>query len=222
MTEKTKGGGKMSASLEVELIAITQFLKASGSENPLDEFIEFAGRLCYRSMPWGGGEASKYVMQRVHDGHGSIIEHPSATFLVTGISRACSHQIVRHRIASYSQESQRYVDMQDSDFVTPPAIAGNDEAMIVWNAFINQCTLVYSEFRDLGIRKEDARFVLPNATATKILITMNFRSFRHFFEMRCKKDAQWEIRNVALKMLDELFWYCPGVFTDLYERFLID
>lgn len=212
----------MNVSLGVELVAITRFLKESGTGRPLDEFVEFAGRICYRSMPKGGEKASQYVMKRVCDGHGSILEHAMATFLVRGISRACSHQIVRHRIASYSQESQRYVDASDPDFVVPQAIVESEEATAVWSAFLGQCSQVYSELREYGIRKEDARFVLPNATATTILISMNFRAFRHFIEMRCAKDAQWEIREVALKMLDELFHQCPGVFTDLYQWFLID
>ena len=97
--------------MKVQLIAITRFLNGAGTP---DELLEFAGRVCYRSMP--RGDAGDFVMKRVREGHESIIEHASVTFLIEGISRACSHQIVRHRIASFSQESQRYVDMSEPEF----------------------------------------------------------------------------------------------------------
>ena len=201
--------------MHVELIGVTQYLK--GNHTP-EELVEFAGRICYRSAP--RGDAGDFVMKRVKEGHESIIEHASVTFLIEGISRACSHQIVRHRIASYSQESQRYVDMSDPAFVVPPAIADNADALAIWDTFVEQAKVAYQKLREQGIRKEDSRFLLPNAAATRLVMTMNFRSLRHFFEVRCKKDAQWEIRDVALEMLRQMHAVAPAVFGDLYERFL--
>jgi thymidylate synthase (FAD) len=201
--------------MHIELIGMTHFLKGSGRP---EELIEFAGRICYRSEP--RGNAGDFVMKRVREGHGSIIEHASATFLIEGISRACSHQLVRHRIASYSQESQRYVDMSEPEFVIPPAIAGNEGAQAIWDTFVEQAKIAYRELREQGIRKEDSRFLLPNAAATRLVVTMNFRSLRHFFEVRCQRDAQWEIREVALEMLRQMYEIAPGVFGDLYEQFI--
>jgi len=149
-----------------------------------------------------------------------LIQHASATFLVEHISRACSHQIVRHRIASYSQESQRYVDMSEPEFVVPPAIADDAEARAIWDEFVEESKETYRKLRERGIRKEDSRFLLPNAATTRLVLTMNFRSLRHFFEIRCKRDAQWEIRDVALEMLRQMHEVSPAVFGDLYEEFI--
>jgi len=149
-----------------------------------------------------------------------LIQHASVTFLIEHISRACSHQIVRHRIASYSQESQRYVDMSHPEFVVPPAIAADKEAQAIWDEFAEECTETYRKLRERGIRKEDSRFLLPNATTTRLVLTMNFRSLRHFFEVRCQRDAQWEIREVAMEMLRQMYDVSPAVFGDLYEKFI--
>jgi thymidylate synthase (FAD) len=149
-----------------------------------------------------------------------IIEHTSVTFEITGISRACSHQLVRHRIASYSQESQRYVDMMAPEFVVPPSVDESPQARAVWDEFMDGATSTYHRLRELGVRKEDARFVLPNATATRIIVTMNLRTLRHFFSVRCEKAAQWEIRALALEMLRQVYAHAPSVFGDLYDRFI--
>lgn len=200
--------------MEVRLIAITKFLGGNGTP---EELIEQAGRACYRSEP--RGNAADFIRRRVAEGHESIIEHASATFDISGISRACSHQLVRHRIASYSQESQRYVDMADPDFVVPPEIADNPEAAAAFDRFCSTVSGAYAELRALGIRKEDARFVLPNAASTRIVVTMNFRSWRHFIKLRgLDPGAQWEIREVAFRVLDALNEQAPGVFGDLVDE----
>jgi thymidylate synthase (FAD) len=155
---------------------------------------------------------------RISEGHESIIEHASATFDIRGISRACSHQLVRHRIASYSQESQRYVDMTAAEFVVPPAIAEDPRALEIWHESLGQIAQAYLRLRELGVRKEDARFLLPNATATRIIVTMNFRALRHFFSVRCERAAQWEIRALALEMLRQVHRLAPSVFGDLYTE----
>jgi thymidylate synthase (FAD) len=121
---------------------------------------------------------------------------------------------VRHRIASYSQESQRYVEMSDPSMVLPDAIADNPEALTVWSRFTDQVKETYQDLRALGVRKEDARFALPNATATRIVVTMNFRELRHFFRLRITPEAQWEIRQMALEMLKLLIPYAPTIFGD--------
>lgn len=199
--------------MEVELIAITRYLKGDGSPEAL---LEHAGRVCYRSE--SRGDPASFLQARIREGHESIIEHASATFEIRGISRACSHQLVRHRIASYSQESQRYVSMDDPEWVVPPAILQDEGARAIWERFTEQVKEAYQALRERGIRKEDARFVLPNATATRIVVTMNFRELRHVFRLRISPQAQWEIREVAVRMLETIYPYAPAVFGDLRDE----
>ena len=199
--------------MQVKLIAITQFLTGNGTP---EELIEHAGRVCYRSESRGNPAA--FLRARLRDGHESIIEHASATFEISGISRACSHQLVRHRLASYSQESQRYVDMSDPEVVMPPSIIDNQEANEVWAELMAHIKLAYQNLRESGVRKEDARFVLPNATATRIVVTMNFREFLHFFRLRITPEAQWEIRYLALCMLQSLVPYAPTIFGEYLDK----
>ncbi len=206
-------GGK--TTMHVRIIGVTSFAQNDSAPEAL---LEHAGRTCYRSEP--KGEPGKFLRARIREGHESIIEHASVTFEISGISRACSHQLVRHRIASYSQESQRYVGMSAPEFVVPPSVAENPQAVAIWDEFMGQVTKAYHRLRELGVRKEDARFVLPNAAATRIIVTMNFRSLRHFFSVRCDRAAQWEIRDLALEMLRQVHVLAPSVFGDLYDRFL--
>ena len=197
--------------MEVKLIAITNYLEGDTPE----ELLEHAGRVCYRSQ--SRGEPGKFLQARIREGHESIIEHASATFEISGISRACSHQLVRHRLASYSQESQRYVDMSDPQFVVPPDIAANPRAMEIWEGVVDELKAAYRELRELGIRKEDARFLLPNATATRIVMSANFREWRHIIRLRTNPAAQWEIRELANRVLDILYQVAPSVFQDLMD-----
>jgi len=147
-----------------------------------------------------------------------LIEHASATFEISGISRACSHQLVRHRLASYSQESQRYVEMSNPEWALPPAIAENPEAKAIWEGFADEVKATYRTLRELGVRKEDARFALPNAAATRIVVTMNFRQLLHVFRIRISLAAQWEIRDVCVRMLEFVCPIAPNVFGDLREE----
>ncbi len=201
--------------MQVKVIAVSHFLEGDGSPESL---LEHAGRSCYRSEP--KADPGRFLQARIREGHESIIEHASITFEISGISRACSHQLVRHRLASYSQESQRYVDMSAPEFVIPPSVESNPEARRIWDEFMGQVADTYHQLRKLGVWKEDARFVLPNATATRIIVTMNFRSLRNFFSVRCDKAAQWEIRALALEMLRQAYSLAPSVLADLHERFL--
>ena len=201
--------------MQVEIIGITNYPQQEGEAEAL---LEHAGRACYRSE--AKGKPGKFLQARIREGHESIIEHASVTFDISGISRACSHQLVRHRLASYSQESQRYVDMSAPEFVVPPSVAHDPQAQAIWDELMTQVTDTYHRLRELRVRKEDARFVLPNATATRIIVTMNFRSLRHLFSVRCDKAAQWEVRELALEMLRQVYEFAPSVFGDLYERYL--
>jgi len=199
--------------MKVELIAVTRYLRGDGTP---EELLEHAGRVCYRSE--GRGEPGEFIQKRIREGHESIIEHASLTFEISGISRVCSHQLVRHRLASYSQESQRYVDLSDPEFVVPPSIAEKPVAMKVWDGLVSQMKEAYRELRRLGIRKEDARFLLPNATATRIVVTMNFRELLHVFKLRISPQAQWEIRDVCVRMLELAYPIAPNVFGGLREE----
>jgi thymidylate synthase (FAD) len=141
-------------------------------------------------------------------GHLSVLEHVSFTFGVEGISRACSHQLVRSRIASFSQQSQRYVKANnfgyDDDYtnqcVYPPSIT-TEQAKFKYRHALKVCHQEYAALIAEGISAEDARFVLPNAEMTKIIVTMNARELHHFFSLRCCNRAQWEIRAMAKQML---------------------
>jgi thymidylate synthase (FAD) len=199
--------------MQVELIAITRYLHGDGTPA---ELLEHAGRVCYRSA--SRGDPGAFLRARIREGHESLIEHASATFEIGGISRACSHQLVRHRLASYSQESQRYVDMSDPEWVLPPAVSGDTEVRALWERFAGQVRETYRALRERGVRKEDARFVLPNAAATRIIATYNFRVLRHIFRLRISPHAQWEIRQVAVRMLEVVYPHAPAVFGDLREE----
>ena len=162
---------------------------------------------------------AEFVQSVLESGHDSPVEHVSFTFAVEGISRACSHQLVRHRIASYSQQSQRYVDESEMDYVLPPAIARIPEARERFEGLMQEISQAYRDLKGLlsehGRAKsanEDARFVLPQAAETKIVITMNCRSLLHFFSLRCCARAQWEIREMALAMLVLCRERLPAIF----------
>ncbi|MCD6434699.1 MAG: FAD-dependent thymidylate synthase [Candidatus Diapherotrites archaeon] len=145
--------------------------------------------------------AEKLLKHVIESGHWSVLEHVSFTFAIEGISRACSHQLVRHRIASYSQQSQRYVNEENFNYILPKSIADNKKFAERFRNFMDSARDFYAEMIANGIPKEDARFVLPNATETRIIVTMNTRSLYNFFEKRLCMRAQWEIRALANKML---------------------
>lgn len=153
--------------------------------------------ICYDSEP-----SSRLVKQCIASGHLSTIEHINFTFEISGVSRALTHQLVRHRIASYSQQSQRYVSMKDVQFIYPPHTNGYQEEEYK-KAFINAAES-YDALQELGAKNEDARAVLPNACPTKIIFTMNLRSLGHFMNERLCTRAQQEIRTMALSMIGEL------------------
>ena len=133
----------------------------------------------------------------MESGHASPIEHVSFTFALSGVSRALTHQLVRHRIASYNQQSQRYVSYDEPTFIVPPVIEADEQ---VRERFLTACQEAFGSYRsllDAGIPAEDARYLLPNAMETKIVVTMNIRELLHFFSLRSCRRAQWEIRAVS-------------------------
>lgn len=149
-----------------------------------------------------------------------LVDHGSATFLFEGISRACTHQLVRHRLASFSQESQRYVDLDRGGWqaVVPEAVRAHPEAMAELEAFWRTAEEKYARLRELGIRKEDARFLLPNAAETRIVTTMNFAAWSHFLWLRAvDKAAQWEIRRMGQHVLTMLHAIAPEVFAEHWQ-----
>ncbi len=161
---------------------------------------------------------AELVTRILESGHASPIEHVSFTFALSGVSRALTHQLVRHRIASYSQQSQRYVEASNFEYVVPPRIKANAVALERFTTCMDQIAKTYGELRQLlgadgSNANEDARFVLPQATASRIVVTMNCRSLLNFFQHRCCTRAQWEIRHVANTMLALCRDVLPEIFT---------
>jgi thymidylate synthase (FAD) len=161
-------------------------------------------------------DTAKEVTKRVTGyGHGSVIEHASFTFSIEGVSRAMTHQLVRHRIASYTQQSQRYVRYDTlKNYVTPPSVAGNNDAEKEFDETLKRISETYQTLLQKGIPKEDARFILPNAAKTNIMVTMNARELRHFFNVRCCTRAQWEMRETATEMLRQAKKAAPTLFEN--------
>ena len=175
-----------------------------------------------------GSPFKKALTHALNSHHDSVLEHWSATFAIEGISRACSHQLVRHRLASYSQQSQRYVNMDGFEYVTPKSIRAEDYDMVMVEyegeeecaeyAFFDimrRISALYKELIKNGVPEEDARYILPNACCTNIVVTMNARELRHFLGVRLCKRAQWEIRELAERMLECLKEECPELFEDV-------
>jgi thymidylate synthase (FAD) len=176
-----------------------------------ERLVALAARLCYSPATVADlqedvsrKDVRKLVRRVLSMGHASVLEHVVFTFGVEGISRATSHQLVRHRIASYSQQSQRYVT-GSFGYVVPKTIEARDRKGTPLSArfekHMKESAQLYAEMISAGVPPEDARFVLPNATETKILITMNARELHHFFALRLCRRAQWEIRGMAMRML---------------------
>ena len=209
-----------------------------------ERIVATAAKLCYSSSDIGSlrdgltdDKIESFIDMLASIGHESVMEHVTFTFGIEGISRACSHQLVRHRIASYSQKSQRYVNEDGFEFITPPAIADIPEAKEEYDRVIDIITESYSKIADMLTEKhkkalmdggadektaagkarklanEDARFLLPNACETKIVVTMNVRSLFNFFRHRCCNRAQWEIRDVANEMLRLCLKTAPHIFA---------
>ena len=187
------------------------------TQNP----VELCGRAA--GISWAKEEKEDYdafIRRIIKIGHESVLEHASFTFRVEGISRALSHQWVRHRICSFTQRSQRRVDESEANYILPPLdyIQDHGEREKLRNTMksaIENLLSLYQRLKNDGVKSEDARFVLPNATETKMYWTANARELRHFFKLRLHKDAQWEIREMAQRMYDLILPIAPEMFEDL-------
>jgi len=186
-----------------------------------EKTVSLAARLCYSDSEIReleekvrGISYEKFLGKILKMGHLSVLEHASFTFGIEGISRAASHQLVRHRLASYSQQSQRYVKAKEPEYVTPASIGKDPEKKKSFDKAIRQIYGLYMKFVEDGVPAEDARFLLPNAACTKIIVTMNARELLHFFQLRCCERAQWEIRDMATEMLRLVKEKAPFIFKD--------
>lgn len=189
------------------------------------ELIEQAGRTCYKSEDRiTESSGTKFVGSLIARGHESVIEHCSVMFRFT-MSRAASHQLVRHRLCGFSQESQRYCDYGDLGFqiIVPPFVQSNPRALCVYLA---QCEKAYDEYialRDLGVPPEDARFLLPNACKTEVVVSSNLRNWRHMIKERAlNHHAQWEIRGLMRSVLFTMNFHLPAFFQDLMRVYTMD
>lgn len=189
------------------------------SYNPdADRICAAAGRSCYSESSSADlmsemNDPGKVLGKIVGMGHHSVIEHAVFTFSVEGVSRALTHQLVRHRIASFSQQSQRYVPLKEPTYVIPETIKNDPNALRVYEDLMLEIWDVYEELAEV-VPAEDARYVLPNGCTTNITITMNARELLHFFSLRCCERAQWEIRDMAEKMLALCLEVSPIIFKD--------
>lgn len=187
-----------------------------------EKVVSIAAKLCYSKSDVDGlitgvltgNDAEKFIDKLKGMGHESPLEHVSFTFAIEGVSRTLTHQLVRHRIASYSQKSQRYVSENDFEYIVPPSIARDSQAKEKFENLMCTIRQAYNELASMDIPKEDARYVLPNATETKIIVTMNARSLFNFFSLRCCTHAQWEIRQLANLMLAEVQKVAPILFKN--------
>lgn len=181
------------------------------------EICAAAGRSCYSDKPAdeiiGTGDAERSLGQIVSMGHHSVIEHAVFTFSVSGVSRSLTHQLVRHRIASFSQQSQRYVPLKEPTYVIPHTVSNDPEALEIYKDAMEKIWEAYSRLGE-KVPAEDARYILPNGCTTNITITMNARELLHFFDLRCCERAQWEIREMADEMLRLCREISPTIFKD--------
>jgi thymidylate synthase (FAD) len=233
------------APLHVQLIAKTEFVAPSDVPWSTDAdggqaLLEFAGRACYQSWSKPNPKTvtnAGYLQHIIDVGHFSVLEHASVSFYVTGISRSCTHELIRHRHFSYSQLSQRYVPENESQIVVPPGMEDDDELRRILAEAADASRATYAEllsrleakFADQPnaiLRRKQARqaarAVLPNATETRIVVTGNYRAWRHFIAMRASEHADVEIRRLAIACLRQLVDVAPAVFGDFQVSALAD
>lgn len=241
------------APLRVQLIARTEFLAPPDVPWDTDAhggqaLVEFAGRACYQSWskpnPRTAANAS-YISHIIDVGHFAVLEHASVSFYITGVSRSCTHELVRHRHFSFSQLSQRYVPEDHASVVIPPGLEDDPELQqIVLDAadasraaYLEVLARLEAKFADQpagsdrpaspGVlrrkqARQAARAVLPNDTETRIVVTGNYRAWRHFIAMRASEHADVEIRRLAIACLRELTAVAPAVFADFDITVLAD
>lgn len=195
--------------MRVELMAITP---------NAEEVIEDACRTCYLSFHRKNPPEStrELIGKIIEKQHHSVLEHASATFRVLGASRVFTHEMVRHRFVSPSQQSQRYVNEQKSEVILPPSVAAHPDAVVEFEKLVQDSKKTYMRLRELGVPREDARYVLPGGISSEIVLSANFREWRHVFSVRCHPRAHWEIRRVCLEMLRILKHEAEIVFDDFH------
>jgi len=223
---------------KAQLIGLTRFFKPDDIDWTTDidadplKIIEFAGRACYQSFHNPAGRTNaEYIENMLDHGHLSVIEHAVASFYITGISRSLTHELVRHRHFSFSQTSQRYVSESDANFIEPDVIASAPEMHDIFQRTVEQAQQAYNDLYTVLQKKHEyvedktlrrkmsrqaARSVMPNAIETRMVLSGNFRAFRHFFRMRATEHADVEIRALAIQLLKILQREAYAVFGD-YE-----
>lgn len=198
-----------------------------------EDLSEFAGRACYQSFHKPNPdtfETRDYIRNIIAQGHESVLEHGSVSFYITGVSRSFTHELIRHRHLSFSQQSQRFVDESESLFVVPPALADlpeNSPGMEAWKQAVLTAQSAYadivSELQEQGLERkqarEAARAVLPNCQETRIVVTGNHRAWREFLWKRLAPGADAEIREVATQLLGHLYFVAPSMYEDIKEHF---
>lgn len=201
--------------MKVELIANTP--------NP-ELVIANAARTCYDSPEKDLESSRKMIKAIVKSGHESCVEHATATFRLSEVSRVLTHELCRHRLFSFSQRSQRYVKENEPSFVVPDVLVDDNTtnqklllAKDIFDKAIQHAWDSYSLLLSYGLKPEDARFVLPNACTTEIVVSGNFREYRNFLKLRLSPRAQWEIRKAANIILDKLYEIAPSCFEDLKD-----
>ena len=229
----------------VTLIARPQFIEPAhlavqwkGASTDGERLAEFAGRICYMSQHNPAQRATAEYLENIKkQGHGSVLEHAVYVLLVEGISRSCSHELVRHRAGfGYSQLSQRYVDESHAAFVVPPAIIGDQTLETEWERQVTEAQAAYvravegliaryqwvdDKIHRRKMAREAARSVLPNATETKVVVSGNVRAWRTMLELRCGEGAELEIRRMAVACLRVLQGDAPAFFSD-FEIYAAD
>jgi thymidylate synthase (FAD) len=237
------------APLRVQLIAKTEFLAPADVPWTTDTdggaaLVEFAGRACYQSWSKPNPKTATnagYVKHIIDVGHFSVLEHASVSFYITGVSRSLTHELIRHRHFSYSQLSQRYVPEVQAQIVVPPGMEDDAELQQILDAAADASRATYVELlakleakfaagqpteRLSALRRKQARqaarAVLPNATETRIVVTGNYRAWRHFIAMRASEHADVEIRRLAIECLRQLIDLAPAVFADFEISALAD
>ncbi len=233
------------APLRVQLIAKTEFVAPPDVPWSTDAaggqaLTEFAGRACYQSWSKPNPKTATnaaYLRHIIDVGHFSVLEHASVSFYITGLSRSCTHELIRHRHFSYSQLSQRFVPERDSRVVLPPGIeddpelqqlilAAADASRDAYATLLAKLEAKFADEPNAVLRRKQARqaarAVLPNATETRIVVTGNYRAWRHFIAMRASEHADVEIRRLAIACLRQLADLAPAVFEDFEISTLVD
>jgi thymidylate synthase (FAD) len=233
------------APLHVQLIAKTEFVAPPDVPWSTDAeggqaLLEFAGRACYQSWSKPNPKTATnagYLQHIIDVGHLSVLEHASVSFYITGISRSCTHELIRHRHFSYSQLSQRYVPENESQIVLPPGMEDDDElrrilieaadaSRATYTDLLSRLEAKFADQPHAVLRRKQARqaarAVLPNATETRIVVTGNYRAWRHFIAVRASEHADVEIRRLAIACLRQLIGAAPAVFGDFQISALAD